>query len=40
MKALEYYLKSLDICKLVHEENHPAVAATYGNIGLVYAIQG
>ena len=40
-KALEYYLKSLDIYKSVYgEDNHPSVATSYNNIGLVYKNQG
>ena len=40
-KALESYLKSLDIIKSHSgEENPPAAATTYNNIGMVYDNQG
>ena len=35
-KALEYYNKSLNIRIKLFGENHPDVASTYDNIGLLY----
>jgi len=34
-KALEYYSKALDISRFVLGENHPSIATSYNNIGVV-----
>ena len=37
-KALEYYEKALAIDKKTHGEEHPDVATSLNNIGLVYKL--
>ena len=37
---MEYYTKSLEIYLSIFGENHPNVATSYSNIGLIYYNQG
>ena len=36
LKALECFLKSLDIRKSIYEDSHPALGPSYNNVGSVY----
>ncbi|GAB1855619.1 hypothetical protein MHTCC0001_04530 [Flavobacteriaceae bacterium MHTCC 0001] len=35
-KALEYFIKSLNINKKIYGDKHPSIARTYGNMALIY----
>ncbi|CAF4303304.1 unnamed protein product, partial [Rotaria sordida] len=39
-KALSSYEQSLEICKVALPPNHPDLATSYNNIGLVYNNMG